>query len=197
MASPQTATNLTSVQVRPDYQHYGLAIRNYIKGRKSDCVLVCGNRAFNLHRSVLYSSTGLIQGKFMRRSNRDPIVVEERFTGLIEQCLSVIYRGQGIFTCEQLPLFYRMATAIQLKLGVAYHSLHNPSDIPMSIFKPSTEAQENNEPTPAANCSGQNSDFQTSIDRPALARLDVNLGPGDPIAPRPSIHYEDLVPTLF
>ncbi|TRY80515.1 hypothetical protein TCAL_15536 [Tigriopus californicus] len=87
----------------------------------------------------------------------------------------------------------------QLHQDWAWHITlsHNPSDIPMSIFKPSTEAQENNEPTPGANCSGQNSDFQTSIDRPALARLDVNLGPGDPIAPRPSIHYEDLVPTLF
>lgn len=87
------------------------------QGRKSDCVLVCGKRAFNLHRSVLYSSTGLIQGILLKRSNTEPIVLDDIYSGLVEQCLSLIYRGQGIVTLDQLPLFTRMIRSIQLKYG--------------------------------------------------------------------------------
>ncbi|XP_059096868.1 uncharacterized protein LOC131891356 isoform X2 [Tigriopus californicus] len=113
-----TKTQIT-VQIRPSHLQHEAYVLNYALHYQFDCVLVCDDQTYPLHREVLSLATGLVKRKFDMGS--EAIVVHKRYWPTIEHLIELIYRGETTFAEEVLPLFRRLNDEVNLKLSIGYH----------------------------------------------------------------------------
>ncbi|TRY80501.1 hypothetical protein TCAL_13374 [Tigriopus californicus] len=72
-----TKTQIT-VQIRPSHLQHEAYVLNYALHYQFDCVLVCDDQTYPLHREVLSLATGLVKRKFDMGS--EAIVVHKRLS---------------------------------------------------------------------------------------------------------------------